>query len=214
MAQAEETGGVAEPSAPAGEPSTGVASTARRLLKDSGRYLLAGVKAALAGAQTPATFVVDAWRQGHKELHLDRVSLSQLLNICLARQTAGCAEKGVDLLLEHGEPLPEARLDGGRVEAVLEIMLDTARHASAQNRAVRVRSMLDGTLAVVTVYADIEGEPPSMAEGCGLWVVREIARAHGGELVAEPVPGAPEGAAATPFALRLTLPMSDVLGLG
>lgn len=214
MAQAEETGGVAEQGAPAEEPSTGVASAARRLLKDSGRYLLAGVKAALAGAQTPATFVVDAWRQGHKDLHLERVSLSQALNVCLARQTAGCAEKGVDLLLEHGEPLPEARLDGGRVEAVLEIMLDTARQASAQNRAVRVRSMVDGTRAVITVYADIEGEPPAMADGSGLAIVREMARAHGGELVAEPVPGAPEGAPAMPFAMRLTLPLSDVLGLG
>lgn len=205
MAETEDTESVAEPG-----PS--VASTARRLLKDSGRYLLAGVKAALAGAQTPATFVIDAWRQGHTELRLDRVSLSQLLNVCLARQTAGCAEKGVDLLLEHGDPLPEARLDGGRVEAVLEIMLDLARQSSANNRAVRVRSMIDGSRAVITVYADLEGQPPAMAEGSNLWTVREIARAHGGDLVPECVERSPaEGGL---LALRLTLPMSDVLGLG
>jgi hypothetical protein len=204
MAETEDgTGGVAEQA----EQGPSVASTARRLLKDSGRYLLAGVKAALAGAQTPATFVIDAWRQGHNELRLDRVSLSQLLNVCLARQTAGCAEKGVDLLLEHGEPLPEARFDGARIEAVLEIMLDTARQSSANNRAMRVRSTVDGNLAVVTVYSDIEGESPAMAEGSSLWTVREMARAHGGELVAERVD-------AGPLALRLTLPLSDVLGLG
>lgn len=209
MAQAEEdTGGVVEQGAPA---APGVASTARRLLKDSGRYLLAGVKAALAGAQTPATFVLDGWRQGHQDLRLERVSLSQLLNICLARQTAGCAEKGVDLLLEHGEPLPEARLDPGRVEAVLEVMLDVARQSSAQNRAVRVRSMVDGSHAVITVYADIEGEAPGLSDGSGLWIAREIARAHGGELLAE---RALDPVGDGPFALRLTLPMSDVLGLG
>lgn len=202
-----------------GATEQGVASTARRLLKDSGRYLLAGVKAALSGAQTPATFVVDAWRQGHTELRLERTSLSQLLNVCLARQTAGCAEKGVDLLLEHGEPLPEARLDAGRIEAVLEIVLDTARQASANNRAVRVRSMIDGSHAIITVYADLDGEPPTMVEGSSLWVVRDMARAHGGELLAErvahsPAPPSDVGIADGPLALRLTLPLSDVLGLG
>ena len=206
----EDTGGVVEQGA-----TPGVASAARRLLKDSGRYLLAGVKAALAGAQTPATFVLDAWRQGENELRLERVSLSQLLNICLARQTAGCAEKGVDLLLEHGDPLPESRLDPRRVEAVLEIMLDIARQASAQNRAVRVRSMLDGDQAVITVLADIEGQPPAVVEGSGLWLVREIARAHGGELLAERAPNTTEGETRDgTLVLRLTLPMSDVLGLG
>lgn len=169
------------------EERSSVASAAKRLLKDSGRYLLAGVKAALSGPATPADVVFDAWHHGQQELQLERASVGQLVTACLARHTGACAEKGVDLLLEQGEGLPEAFVDAGHLEAVLEKVLEVAREACAHNRALRVRTGADttGGRVVVTIQGDLDGPPPSEAGGTALGIAREILVAHQGELRVE-----------------------------
>lgn len=185
-----------------------VAAAAKRLLKDSGRYLLAGVKAALAGPSTPADVVFDAWRQGRQELQLERASVARLVTACLARHTGACAEKGVDLLLEQSERLPDAIVDAGHVDAVLEKVLEVARESCAQNRTLRVRTGVDttGQRVVVTVQGDLDGPPPTEGDGSPLGIAREIALAHGGELRLE---RAGYGEADTHVGFTLVLPAAE-----
>lgn len=172
------------------DPASGVKATAKRLLKDSGRFLLAGVKAALAGPTTPADFVLESWRQGQRDLDLEAVDLWQLVTDCLARHTAPCADKGVDLLLQQGAPAPAVMVDRGRIEAVLHKALESARHACAQNRPLRVRVALEGGRAVVAITHEVDGAPgfdePSEAV---LEAAREVVAAHGGELTFERADG-------------------------
>lgn len=182
-----------------------VAAAAKRLLKDSGRYLLAGVKAALSGPQTPADVVFEAWRQGPQELQLERASIGQLVTSSLARQTSTCAEKGIDLLLEQGERVPDAFVDPGHVDAVLEKVLEVARDACAQNRTLRVRTGADttGHRVVVSIQGDLDGPPPSESEGSPLAIARDVLTAHGGELRVE---RAGYGESDTHIGLTIVLP--------
>lgn len=161
-----------------------VARSAKQLLKDSGRYLLAGVKAALAGPQTAADVVFDAWQQGRRDLQLERRAVGQLVTGCLARHTGACAEKGVDLLLEQGERLPDVFVDAGHLEAVIDKVLEVAREACAQNRALRVRTGADttGGRVVVSIQGDLDGPPPPEGDGSPLATSRDILAQHGGEL--------------------------------
>ncbi|MCO5172259.1 MAG: hypothetical protein M9894_38670 [Planctomycetes bacterium] len=165
------------------EPSSGVKAAAKRILKDSGRFLLAGVKAALAGPTTPSDFLLDAWRQGQHELHLEAVDLGQLVTGCLARHTSACADKGIDLLLQQGEQVPRVMADRGYVEAVLDKALEAARNGCAQNRPLRVRLGHEGDRAWVAISGEVDAapafdEPPAALEAAG-----EVMAAHGGALV-------------------------------
>jgi hypothetical protein len=178
----------------------GVANAARRILKDSGRFLLSSVKAALSGGSSSATLVLDAWLQGNRELHLDRVSLSTLVYSCLARQTELCADKGIDLLVE-GDPLPEALLDSGKVEAALEGTIDAARVCCAQNKPLRVRTSLESRRAVIVLQGLVDGEVPTSGEGMHLSAARAILAAHGGDLTVECTDGQ--------VSLALWLPVED-----
>lgn len=191
------------------EERSSVGATARRLLKDSGRYLIAGVKAALAGPATPADVVLDAWRQGHRDLRLARTNMSALVTGCLARHTSGCAEKGIDLLLEQAERLPQAIVDAGRVDAVLDKVLEVARGSCAQNRALRVRVSADttGGRLVVSVQGDLDGAPPSEADDSPLGLSRDILAAHGGELRVERTG---YGEADTHVGFTVVLPAADI----
>lgn len=170
------------------EEGTGVANAARRILKDSGRFLLSSVKAALSGGGSSATLVLDAWIQGNRELHLDRVSLSSMIYRCLARQTELCADKGIDLLVE-GAQLPDALVDSGRLEAALEGTIDAARVCCAHNKPLRVRTALEPGRAVITVQGLLDGEAPALATGTHLGAAREVLGAHGGDLVIERADG-------------------------
>jgi hypothetical protein len=162
----------------------GVANAARRILKDSGRFLLSSVKAALSGGGSSATLVLDAWLQGNRELHLDRVSLGTMVYACLARQTELCADKGIDLLVE-GEQLPEALLDAGKVEAAVEGTIDAARVCCAQNKPLRVRTTREPRRALVSVLGLVDGDLPAAREGTHLHAARAILAAHGGDLAIE-----------------------------
>jgi hypothetical protein len=186
---------------PAGE--AGVAEKAKRFLKGSGRFIMDGVKAALAGDPNDPTAVVAAWRHGSHDLRRERTSLFTLVSACLARQTSACAEKGIDLLLDQADRLPEAEVDAVRLQAALEVTLEAARAASAPSRTIRVRTAVEPRHAAVIVVVQPEHEAPSVAEGSNLDVARAIVEAHGGALVLEPAPE--EGH----IALKLTLPSVD-----
>lgn len=178
-------------------------SGVRRFLKGSGRFIMDGVKAALAGDPNDPAAVVDAWRQGSHELRRARTSLFTLVSACLARQTSACAEKGIDLLLDQADRLPEADVDAVRVKAALEVTLEAARAASAPSRTIRVRTAQEANRAQVIVVLQPEHDAPSVAEGSPLAVARDIAVAHGGELTL--APAAEEGH----LAMTLTLPAAD-----
>lgn len=178
----------------------GVTNAARRILKDSGRFLLSSVKAALSGGSSSATLILDAWVQGNRELHLDRVSLATMVYACLARQTEVCADKGIDLLVE-GDQLPEALLDAGKVEAAIEGAIDAARVGCAHNKPLRVRTSLEPRRAVITVQGLVDGDIPTAAEGTHLNAARAILTAHGGGLTVE--------CAAGQVSFGLWLPVED-----
>lgn len=190
------------------EERSSVASAARRLLKDSGRYLLAGVKAALAGPATAADVVFEAWLQGQRELRFERVTVGQLVTACLARHTPACAEKGVDLLLEQAERVPDVFADPGHAEAALDKVLEVARQACAQNRALRVRTAVEGEARVViSIHGVLEGPPPAEEERSPLAIAREVLAAHRGELRLE---REGEGEAGGGIVFALVLPAAGV----
>lgn len=169
-------------------PST-VRRTAR-LLKDSGRYLLAGVRAALAEPVDATRETLDGWRNGDRELERARVSLTSLLSDAMAEVTVTCAQLGIDLLMEPIDRLPEElELDARRVGAALEATLHGALKEYGQDTTIRVRTLAREDRAVIEVIAN---RPAALARLLArfedtthdLTLAREILRAHGGELLA------------------------------
>jgi signal transduction histidine kinase len=171
-----------EPGTSEPQEQASVARKAKRILSDSSRYLLAGVRAALSGPEAPTIVVLDQWRDGVRELQLARTSLAQLVTECLARQTAACAAKGLDLLLEQLDRLPEVVVDPARISAVVEVVLEAARDAAAAGCPVRARTVLEPGRAQVVVSVDIDGFPPGTDEASPLGIARAIALAHHGDL--------------------------------
>lgn len=168
-------------------PST-VRRTAR-LLKDSGRYLLAGVRAALAEPVDATREALDGWRAGIRVLQVERVSPMIALSDAMAEVTVTCAQLGVDLLMEQVDRLPEELdLDPVRLRAALEATLHGALREFGQDTTIRVRTLLTETRAVIEVVAN---RPTALARfearfedtTHDLSLAREILRAHGGDLL-------------------------------
>ncbi|MEZ6185150.1 MAG: hypothetical protein R3F62_09100 [Planctomycetota bacterium] len=154
-------------------------------LKDSSRFLVEGVRAALSAPTPLREQVFDAWRAGHCTLERVPLELEVLINRALGACTSACASQGVDAL-RAGEPveLPRIPLDGDRIEAVLQVLVLTAMEACTTNMRVEVRLRREtgGVSVQVSSPRMLEFSPE---EDETLDVVGEIVRAHGGEFDVE-----------------------------
>lgn len=113
-----------------------------RLLKDSGRLLFAGVKAALQGRANPAD-ALDAWKAGSRTLAPRPGDLASIARGVMARHTASGAERGVDLLLEQDTATLPITGDLEVLEGALAVTCDVAITALERGRALRVRIQVD-----------------------------------------------------------------------
>ncbi|HTN53624.1 MAG TPA: ATP-binding protein [Anaeromyxobacter sp.] len=148
-------------------------------------------------------------QSGRVELHRRRVPVRPLLEEAAAAIRAAAEAAGVTLELAPGEALDEAlQADPERLQLVLGNLLSNAvRHTPAGGR-VTVSAARDERGIRLEVQDTGEGIPREYQEriferffrvpgarsggavGLGLYLAREIVRAHGGEIGVESAPGA------------------------
>lgn len=159
----------------------------RRMLKDSSRFLLAGVRAALAEPVDATRETLDGWRRGERELVKEPFALARLLSDAMADVTVTCAQLGIDLLYEQPAHQHDVPLDGKRVRAALEAILHAAMREFGQDTTIRVRiDQVDGRTAIEisAERAACERLQARLGEtDCDLFAAAEILAAHGAELV-------------------------------
>jgi PAS domain S-box-containing protein len=153
---------------------------------------------------------------GHLELELEEVDLSELVRCLVMRFEEKLAEAGITPEVRANAPVV-ARVDRPRVEQVLMNLLSNAMKY-APGQPVELDVEREGREVVIGVrdhgpgispeaqariferYQRASGQHSRESLGLGLYVSRQIARAHGGELTVESTPG--QGAC---FRLRLPL---------
>jgi PAS domain S-box-containing protein len=142
---------------------------------------------------------------GRMELELEEVDLAELVRWVVVRFEEKLAEAGCATKVSADTPVV-AKVDRLRVEQVVMNLLSNAmKYAPGQPVEVRVERR--GTMAVLGVrdfgpgispeaqariferYQRATGQHSRESLGLGLYVARQIARAHGGELDVESTPG-------------------------
>ncbi|RJS21786.1 hypothetical protein DRW03_15705 [Corallococcus sp. H22C18031201] len=154
---------------------------------------------------------------GRMELETDAVELTTLVHQLVARMEEALAVAGCAAVVHANTPVV-ARADRPRVEQVLMNLLSNAMKY-ASGLPVELSVECDHDVAIVAVRDWGSGIPPAARQriferfarasteharaslGLGLYISRQIARAHGGELDVE---DAPDGPGAR-FVLRLPL---------
>ncbi|MDG3443520.1 ATP-binding protein [Nitrospirillum amazonense] len=156
-------------------------------------------------------------QSGRLELRRDQVDVAAEAAAVVALVGPTCAAAG--LAIETDLAPLEVSADGARVRQALLALLENARRYAAPGR-VRVETKAEAGSVVLRVADEGPGLPPGMeahafdpfwraddsrarisgGTGLGLAVVQAIARAHGGDVRAEPV--TPQGVA---FEIRLPL---------
>nr|WP_239470753.1 ATP-binding protein [Archangium violaceum] len=153
---------------------------------------------------------------GRLELELEEVDLSEVVRRLVMRFEEKLAEAGCVAVVDADAPV-RARVDRLRVEQVLMNLLSNAMKY-APGQPVELSVARQGTEAVLGVrdygpgispeaqarvferYQRASGRHSRESLGLGLYVARQLARAHGGELSVESTPG--QGSL---FRLRLPL---------
>ena len=187
--------------APEGESTGGMA---RRILKDSGRYLLAGVKAALVGSRT-STEPLAAWRQNQRPLATNACDLGQAVKSAMSRRTSTWAERGGDLRLEADSPMLPIVADSLLLEAAADVTVEVALTVFERGRVVRVwleRDHVGRACAAFAGRAHDDALEGLLAEAEPLWLARSVVSVQGGDLWIE---RGEEGEAS----LRLALPAAE-----
>ncbi len=142
---------------------------------------------------------------GRLELEPEEVDLAQLVHWVVVRFEEKLAEAGCTAVVHADAPVV-ARLDRLRVEQVVMNLLSNAMKY-APGQPVELRVERQGNMAVLGVrdfgpgispelqariferYQRASGKHARESLGLGLYVSRQIARAHGGELEVESAPG-------------------------
>ncbi len=181
------------------QEAQGVGARARRMLKDSGRFLLAGVRAALAdGQRLDFAEVLDAWVARGGGLERREVDLARLAAEALTRASRTSAELGVDLLVERGQEAIPCAVDETPLAAALEAVVDRLVRLQGQGAAVRARCAAgpEGPSVTLTVLAAPDAGQGRTPLGVALEVedptyacARDVVTAHGGAVTVEDGPG-------------------------
>ena len=147
-------------------------------------------------------------QSGGVELARRRVPVRRLLEEAADAVRGAAGEVGLELLVEGPGPAEEAWIDPERLALVLVNLLSNAvRHTPAGGR-VTARAAPDGQgwrfevsdtgvgiapefqERIFEKYFRIPGQARGGSVGLGLFLAREIVRAHGGEVTVESAPGA------------------------
>ncbi|MBK9032563.1 MAG: HAMP domain-containing protein [Myxococcales bacterium] len=124
------------------------------------------------------------------------------------------AGRGVEVIVEHDEPVPAARLDEGQIrQSVLNLLRNAAEAVATRGHGrVWVRTRADGANVVIEVTDDGPGIAPELrarlfdpfvstkagGTGLGLALTHQIVRDHGGAIT---VTSPPDGGATFAIAL-------------
>jgi len=161
----------------------------RRLIRDSSRYLVAKLRAALEEPVDPVTQAMDRWRAGERALERSATDVAAVLNACLAEASAPCAAKDTDLLLDEVDRLPTLPADPAALKGALLAVIAAAARTFARGRTLWATTRAAGGEPSVTfrtdhASADEREEVAALLEvaDTDLAVARTIAAAHGGGL--------------------------------
>jgi signal transduction histidine kinase len=174
--------------------------------------------------------ILDFARGGSPRLALAPVPAGRFLDEALRPLAADLAERGIaaeiDLQIDGGL---QVTLDRDRIHRVLENLLVNAREALAnwgKEKKVFIRARAEGGALRIRVADSGPGIPEEAADhlfepfattgkcqgtGLGLVTVRNLVKAHGGDIEVET--RAPEGGAAFTVILPLTPPAEGSLGI-
>ena len=195
----------------------GLAATLSRSLDELDRETALRVAAALERSALHLSQLVRSFGDAHAleagglALHPEPTGLASLVRETVEELRPLLAERRVELDLDEG---PRPSLDPVRVRQVLTNLLSNAARYTPPGSPVKVTLHQTGETVEPAVRDHGPGIPPEEAErvferyarlgsdgsgsGLGLYVSRELARAHGGDLLL----GQPEGGGAL-FVLRL-----------
>ncbi|MFI8482176.1 KinB sensor domain-containing domain [Pseudomonas sp. NPDC078700] len=148
------------------------------------------------------------YQSGVQKLELAPCNLVDLVSQTEQRFASEAAEKGINLLCEADDDLPEVPLDRGQIDRVLDnLMVNALRHTAAGGEILLNVQIEDQTL-IICVKDDGDGVLFSQQSrifepfvqvgkrkggvGLGLALCKEIVQLHGGHISLESKPG--EGA--------------------
>jgi signal transduction histidine kinase len=149
-----------------------------------------------------------------REPHPDCVELSSFLEACAARHRAEARMRGVEIVADAD--IGAAHVDREMVERILDnLLVNAVRHAGEGGR-VRLSASLENEVVTIAVEDTGAGVPAPIRErlfepfvtgrpdgtGLGLAIARELADAHGGQLVLRR-PGGAQAGEGPVFALQL-----------
>ncbi|MBS1538192.1 MAG: hypothetical protein JST20_10645 [Bacteroidetes bacterium] len=143
-----------------------------------------------------------ALESGQMRLALEPWDISDILRSVHRRNDAAAKLKSIEVMLDIPPNLPEAEIDGQRIEEVVDNLLSNAIKFSHRGSSVRVRAKNESNTIIVEVSDnglglsedDIKrafgrgarlsamptgGEPSS---GLGLWIVKRIVEEHDGRV--------------------------------
>jgi signal transduction histidine kinase len=178
-------------------------------LSDGARQLLQRIKDNAASTLNLVSNFVELGRIEGGTLTLDRqpVSLPSLVRQVIARQEALGAVRGVTLILDAADDLPQVPVDGAYMERVLTNLIGNALKFSPDDATVTVRLARDGDGVALSVSDSGPGIPAEEigmifekyrrgrttaaveGSGLGLFIVRSVVDAHGGTIDVTSRPG-------------------------
>ena len=190
-----------------------------RIDEETGREILANISGVVERLERLVRQLLETARVERRKLAVEKrnVDLGELLAETVEEMRARRPSNPISLRVEEG--LPKAQVDAERISQVLVILLENAVNFSPRGAAVEVEAGRAGeggiTVAVMDrgpgvpeedreriferFYQVEEVQHHSTGIGLGLYIAREIVRAHGGHIQHEPR----EGGGST---FRLTLP--------
>jgi PAS domain S-box-containing protein len=187
------------------------------LSSDDRTRLLHGMSSSAARLQRLVTDLLTTSRLDADALRLRLAPTSLAVLVATAIETVRSTRQGAGAIAAHLEPDVQVLADPGRLVQAIENLIGNALHHGAP--PVEIRIGADGGVARIEITDGGAGVPAEVEErlferfstgdgargtGLGLYIARELARAHDGDVVYEP--GTPDLPAGT---FVLTVPLAD-----